>query len=50
MSVTRIDVHVDSIADARGEAQRRGIGIVAQVGKDVVVVDPSGRYRYEFRG
>jgi len=46
----RIDVHCDTVSEARDEARRMGLPVVAQVGQDVVVVGEDGRYYVEFRG
>lgn len=46
----RIEVYCDKVEAAVGVARARARMIVAQVGKDVVVVNPNGSYRVEFQG
>lgn len=46
----RIEVYCDKVEAAIGVAKARARFIVAQVGRDVVMVNPNGSYRVEFRG
>jgi hypothetical protein len=48
--VRRIEVYCDKIEAAIGVAKARARIVVAQVGRDVVVANPNGSYRVEFRG
>lgn len=46
----RIEVYCDKVEAAIGVAKARCRMIVAQVGKDVVLVNPNGSWRLEFDG
>lgn len=46
----RIEVYCDRVEAAIGVARARARIVVAQVGRDVVVVNPNGSYRVEFKG
>lgn len=46
----KIEVYCDKVEAAIGVAKARAKMTVAQVGRDVVLVNPNGSWRYEFVG